>query len=416
MKFAVFFLIISVFVDIYLYKALRSTQISWAKTQRFKVLWWAYSILIIAGIVCSVIFDFQLMLRSVFLVAFFISFVTKFIYMLVFVVDDLRRGTIWLKRKITSNKTDQEKTAQNTGISRSDFLAKSGVVLASIPFAGLSWGIVGGAYDYTVKRQKLYLPNLPAAFHGLQIVQISDIHSGSFYNKRAVMGGIEMILGLKPDVIFFTGDIVNNLTSELGEYKDLFAKLRAPLGVYSVLGNHDYGDYHYGPEPSKEKDENLRQLIQAEKEMGWDLLLNTHRRLRVDNEEIGILGVENWGKGRFIRRGDIQKTLSGTEDLPVKLLLSHDPSHWRGQVLDHKDIDVTFSGHTHGMQFGIRIPNYQWSPAQYLYPEWAGMYTQGQQQLYVNVGYGFIGYPGRLGIRPEITHFELIRGTRPQGA
>lgn len=413
MKYATFFLIVSVVVDIYLYRALRSTNISWAQTRRFKVLWWTYSIVVLGGVILSTVFNLQLIVRSIFLVAFFISFVTKFAYMLVFLIDDIRRGGVWLKRRFFSKKEVKEE-AQSNAISRSDFLAKSGIVLASIPFAGLSWGIIGGAYDYKIIKQKLYLPNLPAAFHGLQIVQISDIHSGSFYNKRAVMGGIEMVLGLRPDVIFFTGDIVNNLTSEIADYKDMFSRLKAPLGVYSILGNHDYGDYHYGPEPSKEKAENLRQLIQAEKEMGWDLLLNENRRLRVDNEEIGILGVENWGKGRFIRRGDLKKTLEGSEDLPVKLLLSHDPSHWRAQVLDHADIDVTFSGHTHGMQFGVRLPNYQWSPAQYIYPEWAGMYTHENQQLYVNVGYGFLGYPGRLGIRPEITQFELIRGTDPR--
>lgn len=412
MKFAAFFWILSIIVDIYLYRALTATNISWARTREFKVIWWAYSVLILGGIFVSMVFDLRLTVRSIFLVAFFITFVTKFVYMLVFLVDDLRRGGIWLKRRLS--RTKNKKAAETSAsISRSDFLAKSGIVLASIPFAGLSWGIIGGAYDYTIRKQKLYLPNLPKAFDGLEIVQISDIHSGSFYNKTAVMGGIEMVLGLKPDVIFFTGDIVNNLTSELAEYKDMFAKLHAPLGVFSVLGNHDYGEYHYGPEPSAAKTRNLQQLIQAQKEMGWDLLMNENRKLRVDNQEIGILGVENWGKGRFIRKGDLKKTLKGTEDVPVKLLLSHDPSHWRGEILDHPDVDVTFSGHTHGMQFGVRLPNYQWSPVKYLYPEWAGLYTQGTQQLYVNVGFGFLGYPGRLGIRPEITQFELVRGTAP---
>lgn len=408
-------------IDIYIYLAIRGTNIRWAKSKLFSVLWWSYSALLIIGIIISINVDIRLTVRSIILVAFFITFVSKFVYMLVLFVDDLRRGLIWSKRyfyRLTRKQAPEginKKTPLETSkrISRSDFLAKSGIVVAAIPFAGLSWGIVGGAYDYRIRKQKLYLPNLPAAFHGMTIAQISDIHSGSFYNKKAVIGGVEKIMAQKPDVVFFTGDLVNNLASELSDYKDIFAKIKAPLGVYSILGNHDYGEYHFGREPSAAKARNLELIKNAEREMGWDLLLNENRRLRVDNEEIGILGVENWGKGRFPRYGDIEKTLQNTEDLPVKLLLSHDPSHWRGQILDHPDIDVMFSGHTHGMQFGVRAEHFQWSPVQYLYPEWAGLYQQKRQQLYVNVGFGFLGYPGRVGMLPEITIFELIKGTNP---
>jgi predicted MPP superfamily phosphohydrolase len=212
----------------------------------------------------------------------------------------------------------------------------------------------------------------------------------------------------KPDLIFFTGDLVNNLTNEVAAYQDIFAKINAPLGVYSVLGNHDYGDYYFGRESSAAKVRNLQDMIKTHQLMGFDLLMNENRRIKVDGEEIGILGIENWGMGRFPKYGKMEQAIQHTEDLPVKLLLSHDPSHWRGEVLQkYNDIDAMFSGHTHGMQFGVRLKEFQWSPVQYIYQEWAGLYKEQHQQLYVNVGYGFLGYPGRVGILPEITIFEL---------
>src|SRR5690606_5937458 len=233
-------------------------------------------------------------------------------------------------------------------------------------------------------------------------------------NRVAVKGGVDMLLAEKPDAIFFTGDLVNNLASELGEYKDVFNKLKAPLGVYSVLGNHDYGEYHFGKEPSTAKTKNLELIMQAQREMGWDLLMNENRKIKIDNEEIAVVGIENWGAGlRFPKYGNLKKALVGSEEMPVKLLLSHDPSHWRAQVLDQPDVDAMFSGHTHGMQFGVRLKNLQWSPVQYIYKEWAGLYQQGHQQLYVNTGFGFLGYPGRVGILPEITIFELMSGSSP---
>jgi predicted MPP superfamily phosphohydrolase len=206
---------------------------------------------------------------------------------------------------------------------------------------------------------------------------------------------------------------VNNVASEMRDYQDIFAKIKAPLGVYSSLGNHDYGDYaHWPTEADKRK--NLDDLKATHKNMGWDLILNSNRRLKVDGEEIGILGVENWGSlSRFPKYGRVDMAVKDTQDLPVKLLLSHDPSHWRAQVLDHKDIDVMFAGHTHGMHFGVQTTYFQWSPIQYVYKEWAGFYREGNQQLYVNTGFGFLGYPGRIGILPEITIFELKASSDP---
>jgi predicted MPP superfamily phosphohydrolase len=270
-------------------------------------------------------------------------------------------------------------------------------------------------YDYQIKRQTLYLPNLPKSFDGLKLAQISDIHSGSFFNKRAVLGGVEMLLRQKPDLIFFTGDLVNSVTSEMRDYQDIFSKVKAPLGVFSSLGNHDYGDYYDWPSASA-KQKNMDDLIATHKNMGWNLLRNANHRLKINNEEIGILGLENWSTmGRFPKYGRMDVTVKNTDDLPVKLLLSHDPSQWRAQVLiEYPQIDAMFAGHTHGMQMGVRTKNFQWSPIEYIYDEWAGHYQQGLQQLYVNVGFGFIGFNGRVGILPEITIFELKAASNPQ--
>jgi predicted MPP superfamily phosphohydrolase len=322
------------------------------------------------------------------------------------VIDDLRRLVILMTR-LTIKKKEKESIVGEP-ISRSAFLVKAGLVTAAVPLSSLSWGIISGAYDYQVKRVTLKLPNLPKAFDGITMAQISDIHSGSFYNKVAVKGGVDLLLAEKPDFVLFTGDLVNNLTSEVKDYQEIFAKIKAPLGVYSTLGNHDYGDYYFGRESSLAKIKNLQDMVTTHKNMGYQLLMNEHKRLKVDGEEIGILGIENWGMGRFPKYGKMPLAVKDTDDLPVKLLLSHDPSHWRGEVLEkYPQIDAMFSGHTHGMQFGVRLKDYQWSPVQYLYNEWAGLYQEKQQQLYVNVGYGFLGYPGRVGILPEITIFTL---------
>lgn len=402
--------IMLVIIDLYIFKAIISVKPQWTSKQRkvFTFIWWAYSGLLILGVFCSIYFNIQLSLRSVLLVAFFLTYISKFFFILFIVLDDLRRGFVWVKRKLKPVKAPKETTESTQTIPRSEFLVKAGIAIAAIPLATLSYGIASGAYDYRVRHKKLYLPNLPKAFDGIKMGQISDIHSGSFYNQKAVKGGVEMLLAEKPDFVFFTGDLINNIASEMRNYQDIFSKVKAPLGVYSVLGNHDYGDYFYGKAPSPAKAKNLREVKATHKNMGWDLLINENRRLKIDGQEIGILGIENWGAGRFLKYGRMDLAVKNTEDLPVKLLLSHDPSHWRAQVLpNHPQIDAMFSGHTHGMQIGLRTEKFQWSPVEYIYDEWAGLYQENNQQLYVNVGYGFLGYPGRVGILPEITIFTL---------
>ena len=409
--------ILLLLLDFYIFFALRATNIRFVRTKWFTVLWWGYSLTLLISLFIAFEYTIPLAVRSVILVAFFLTAVSKFIYAIILLIDDLRRGGIWVSRLFSprSNQSVEERVDElekplpevpKKGISRSDFLLKTGIVVAALPMLPLAWGVISTAYDYRIRRQKLVLANLPKAFHGMRIAQISDVHSGSFYNRRAVLGGVEMLLNEKPDAIFFTGDLVNNVASEMRDYQDIFAKLKADLGVYSTLGNHDYGDYYFGHEDSPAKRKNLKDLIETQGVMGWDLLRDENRTIKVDNEELAIVGVENWGTGRFPKRGDIHKALLGTEDKPVKLLLSHDPSHWRAQILD-TSVDAMFAGHTHGMQFGVRGEHFQWSPAKYIYKEWAGLYQEGHSQLYVNTGYGFLGYPGRVGIAPEITIFEL---------
>lgn len=425
--------------DFYCYKAILATFKKWkpATKKFFTSAYWTYTILLIIGVFCAIYFQkvLFLSLKSIILVAFFLTVICKLCMLPFLLIDDLRRLGIKLLRLTNGAKSkehgalgegygaksmeqeatncsnkQQTKQPNNQPISRSAFLTKAGLIAAAVPLSSLSWGIISGAYDYHIKRVKLVIPNLPKAFDGIKLGQISDIHSGSFYNKTAVKGGVDMLLAEKPDFIFFTGDLVNNLTSEVKDYQDIFAKVKAPLGVYSTLGNHDYGDYYFGRSNSPAKTKNLQDMITTHKLMGYNLLMNENRRLKVNGEEIGILGIENWGTGRFPKYGKMELAVKNTDDLPVKLLLSHDPSHWRGEVLEkYQDIDAMFSGHTHGMQFGVRLKEFQWSPVQYIYKEWAGLYREKQQQLYVNVGYGFLGYPGRVGILPEITIFELKR-------
>lgn len=346
--------------------------------------------------------------RTGVLLVSFMLFLTKLFFIIFLLIDDFQRLVQWIYGLFQK---DVENAATGKTISRSDFLLKVGLAISAVPFVGMTYGVLVGAHDYTVRKRKLVLKNLPKAWNGLKIVQLSDIHSGSFYNKAAVERGIELVMKQKPDIIFFTGDLVNNIASEMDDYIEVFAKLKAPFGIYSTLGNHDYGDY-VGWDTPQAKQDNLNQLIGVHKKMGWDILMNEHRILKKDGAEIAILGIENWGaKGNFPKYGKMHKAYPGTEHVPVKLLLSHDPSHWDAEVLKkYKDIDVMFAGHTHGMQFGIEKGNLKWSPVQWMYDQWAGLYEKQGQYLYVNRGFGFIGFPGRVGMPPEITVMELVSG------
>lgn len=292
---------------------------------------------------------------------------------------------------------------------RSYEVSWAGIIAGTVLFGILILGF-NNKYRYQVKKVKLKYDNLPSPFAGLKIVHISDIHSGSLTNKQAVIKGVHRILKEEPDLILFTGDLVNNTADEMDHYIDVFSELKAPLGVYSTLGNHDYGDYVHW-KSMEAKAANLERLKQVHEEMGWRLLMNEHVKLEREGEKIAVMGIENWSaKARFPKYGTLKKAHEGAKDIPFKILLSHDPSHWKAEVLvDFPDIDLTLSGHTHGMQFGLEMPllKFKWSPVQYVYKEWAGLYEMNNQRLYVNRGFGFLGYPGRSGIMPEITVLEL---------
>jgi predicted MPP superfamily phosphohydrolase len=293
-------------------------------------------------------------------------------------------------------------------IGRFAFISQSALVIGGLLTAGLVYGM-SNRYRYKLTRVKLSLKDLPDEFKGLRIIQISDIHTGSFDDPAAVAEGVEAIMREKPDLIVFTGDLVNDRAEEVVPYLKVFNQLNAPMGVYSVLGNHDYGDYFNWPS-DVEKKQNLEQLKQHHADMGWRLLVNEHVLLEKNKQQIALVGIENWGARGFTKYGDMKKAMAGLENsnVPVKILLSHDPSHWDAEVRkDYRDISLTLSGHTHGMQFGIDIPGFKWSPVQYVYKNWAGLYQEENQYLYVNRGYGFIGYQGRLGMLPEITMIEL---------
>lgn len=333
-------------------------------------------------------------------------FFAKLLASVIFLIDDLRRAIQWGVAKIFFRNTEGESEV-NEGISRSVFLSWLGIGIGGSLISSLIYGF-SNKYNYQIRRVPLTFSNLPSAFRGLKIVQISDIHSGSFDNKKAVEKGVQMILDLKPDLILFTGDLINDRSSEMIGYEEVFSRLNAPMGVFSTLGNHDYGDYVKWPTESA-REENLENLKKMQAEMGWRLLMNEHVVLEKQGQEIALIGIENWSaKRRFPKHGKMWEAYPGAEKYPFKILMSHDPSHWDAEVRPkYGDIDLTLAGHTHGMQFGIEIPGFKWSPVKYVYEQWAGLYEEGKQKLYVNRGYGFIGYPGRVGILPEITLIEL---------
>ena len=333
-------------------------------------------------------------------------FFSKIIASLFLAIDDIRRGCTWIIGKLFSNPSVEISQA-STGITRSVFLSWLALAAGGGLFTTLVYGF-NNKYRYQLKRLQLAFDNLPSPFKGLKIVHISDIHSGSFNNPEAVRRGVDKINKQKPDLILFTGDLVNDRAMEMKEYVEIFSKLQAPMGVYSILGNHDYGDYVRW-DSQEVKRENLENLKKIHGQMGWKLLMNEHVVIEKDGHKIALLGIENWSaKGNFPKYGKLKEAYAGTEEYPFKILMSHDPSHWEGEVrIDYKDIDLMLAGHTHGMQFGVEIPGFRWSPVQYMYKQWAGLYEQEKQKLYVNRGFGFIGYPGRVGILPEITVLEL---------
>ena len=400
-------------LDLYVFQALKtvSQQGSDRGRQAIYVTYWVVSFFTIATMLSFPYLQFlqtSKIFRNYVFAILIGLFLAKLIGSLFFVADDIRRGALVLMNKIFPLSGAQYMGPEGQGIPRSTFLSWLGLGLGGTLFGTLLFGF-SNKYNYQVKKIKLSFKNLPAAFKGMRMVHISDIHSGSFQDIRAVNKGIDLILKQQPDLIVFTGDLVNDRATEMEPYQNSFGRLTAPLGVFSTLGNHDYGDYVQWP-TAQAKVDNLEALKKVHANMGWRLLMNEHVVLEKNGEKIALLGIENWGaKARFPKYGKMDLAHPGTENIPFKILLSHDPSHWDAQVLpEYPGIDLMLSGHTHGMQFGLENPYFKWSPVQWMYKQWAGLYEQGAQKLYVNRGYGFIGYPGRVGILPEITVIELV--------
>jgi hypothetical protein len=293
---------------------------------------------------------------------------------------------------------------------RRAFISKLALGLAAIPFASFIYGMIQGRYNYKVLKYELSFEDLPEAFDGVTITQISDIHSGSFTNKEKIEYGVDLINQQKSDIMLFTGDIVNNKADEMDNWIDVFKNLEAPLGKYSILGNHDYGDY-VDWETKEDKIVNFQAVKDVHPKIGFELLLNEHRYIEKDGQKIALIGIENWGKG-FNQAGDLDKAVKGVNKNDFKILMSHDPSHWEYKVKqDDFNYHLTLSGHTHGLQMGIEIPGFfRWSPSQYVYKQWAGLYSEFGRFINVNRGFGYHAFPGRVGIWPEITVITLKKG------
>ena len=420
--------IIMIAIDLYVFQAVRFLMQNSSDKARFTVysIYWTVSILALLTVLTFpfiTAFQANKFFRNYVFAAIVGLFFAKLLAMVFFLMDDIRRGFMWIMGKLFSS-TGAGFIGDGEGISRSTFLSWLGVGIGGGFLGTFVYGF-SNKYDYQLKKVQLAFNNLPASFKGLKIVQISDVHSGSFQDKTAVHKGIQKIMQHQPDLVLFTGDLVNDLSTEMDEYTDIFSQLKAPLGVYSVLGNHDYGDYYQWPDKDaahaeREKQTgqkihsplqaaNLERLKDIHASMGWRLLLNEHVALERNGEKIGLLGIENWGARGFTKYGKMQDAHAGSDVYSFKILMSHDPSHWDAEVRPkYPDVDLMLSGHTHGMQFGIENPYFRWSPVQWVYKQWAGLYEEGNQKLYVNRGYGFIGYPGRVGILPEITLIELV--------
>ncbi len=334
---------------------------------------------------------------------FVVLAISKLIVLLFLLPEDIFRGMRWGAKKLSA------KTEVSEPISRSEFLSKIALVTAAIPATTLMYGVFVNAYNYKFRKSVLKFPNLPEAFHGLKIIQLSDIHAGSFNRKEPIAEVVNKINALNPDLILFTGDLVNNVATEMDEYKEIFGRLRAKHGVFSIMGNHDYGDYVQW-NSLQEKQKNASDFKDVHKSMGWNLLLNEHRYIEQNGQKLAIVGVENWGKGRFAKYGKLDVAYAGIEKDSFTILMSHDPSHWDAVVRpEFPHIDLTLSGHTHGAQFGVENKWLRWSPSKYIYKQWAGLYQEGKQFLYVNRGLGFLFYPGRVGILPEVAEITLLR-------
>ena len=401
-------LMVLIAIDFYIYQVLKHLLQGSGAGIRTAVhlLYWTLCIICLGAILLFPYFTNPYLRQYIFSISIG-WMITQLVMALVFLIDDIRRGTFWAVGKISTASGAQFLNTEN-GIPRSTFLSWLGVGLASSLFISLIYGF-GNKYNYRIVKKSISLKGLPAVFKGFKIIHISDIHSGSLQDKMAVQKGIDLIKAQNPDLVLFTGDLVNDRATEMQNWMDVFSQVKAPHGVFSTLGNHDYGDYVKW-DTKEAKQQNLNDLMQVHANLGWRLLMNENVKIEKEGAHFHLVGIENWSaKARFPKYGKLEDAMSGINaSLPV-ILLSHDPSHWEAEVIPkYPEVQLMLSGHTHGMQFGLENPYFKWSPVQWVYKQWAGMYQTEKQQLYVNRGFGFLGYPGRVGILPEITLIELV--------
>lgn len=402
--FFLLFTLTSVLLDIYFYQVIKNyNKIKWTKF--LFIIYWSFTFTTIFNFF-TYLFEIELgYYFRVIIFNFIISnFISKLIALPFLLIDDLRRLILHL---FNYRKT---RNLNKRVISRSKFLSLSASIAYGLPLTSLTYGIISNnVYDYRIRKKDIYFGNLPKSFDGIKICHISDFHIGSLRNRVAAIGGIDMIVKENADIVFFTGDLVNDRANELNGWGNELSRIKAPLGVYSVLGNHDYGEYTSWKNEI-EKSNNFKDLLSAHEEFGWKLLMNQNEKIHINGESISILGVENWASSKFQQYGNLNLAHKGLSKEDFKLLLSHNPSHWNAQVTDkYKDINLTVSGHTHGLQYGIEIGNFRYSPSQLAYKQWADLYHNKDQYIYVNRGFGFMGYQGRVGILPEITILNLKR-------
>jgi predicted MPP superfamily phosphohydrolase len=410
MKYFLIVLLVGFLLDWYVFNGLKTLTKGWKSKQRGRWIRWGY---LIVSVGVTVVFvagmgsfstakgmtPFHEWMLSLFLT----FFITKLFFVLVLFLGDLGRFFYGLGNRLVKPKKDEPFFP-----ARRRFISEVAVLVAAVPFAGFMYAMLKGKYDYTVHRTTVYFDDLPAAFDGFTITQLSDIHSGSFDNTAAVQRGIDLAKAQKSDLFVFTGDLVNNAAWEIEPYIDRFGEIKAPYGQFSILGNHDYGDYiKWASE--KEKADNLEAVKGQHKKLGYRLLLDENVEVEKDGQKISLIGVQNWGKG-FIQIGDLDKALKGVDEGAFKICLSHDPTHWEEKIRFHPTkIHLTLAGHTHGAQLGVETDKFRWSPVQYRYLDWAGLANEGDRYLYVNRGFGFLAFSGRLGIWPEVTVITLKR-------
>ena len=395
-----------VLADLYFFQALKTITSN-------RLVWWTFWIYdgVLASMLVYYFITGNLILntpKGIFLGLTLLSVVPKLIVVPILLLEDVTRIIhLFINWIITLFQSSSIKQEHLHLVSRKKFISQIAIGIAAIPFFGLLIGMIKGKYEYRVHRVNLKFKDLPEAFNGFTITQLSDIHSGSFDSVNDVERGVALANQQKSDLLLFTGDLVNSDAGEMDQWLETFSKLTAPFGKYSILGNHDYGDYKTW-ESKEAKEQNLQRLKEIHGLIGFRLMLNESLQIEKAGEHISLIGVENWGKGRFQKYGDLNKAIAEVNDKDFKILMSHDPSHWEAETLHHpKQVHLTLAGHTHGMQFGIEIPGFKWSPIKYLYPQWAGIYNEKERYIYVNRGFGFLAYPGRFGILPEITVITL---------